>query len=112
MTELDEAPCPLCSHSLHEPDDCEAQVGYDHINGDHYCGCPGISEYQRGIADFVNKVSVEYRKHSALAVQEDVLTAVAHFDVPAEAFWSDDEKQAEILRTRAALFKLTGEVPQ
>lgn len=33
--------CEACEHPRHEEDDCEYITGYDHLNGDHYCGCPG-----------------------------------------------------------------------
>ena len=32
--------CRGCDHAPHE-DECEEVVGYDHMNGDHECGCPG-----------------------------------------------------------------------
>jgi DNA-binding XRE family transcriptional regulator len=31
--------CTSCGHALHE-DECEEITGYDHMNGDHVCGCP------------------------------------------------------------------------
>lgn len=34
-------PCPDCMHSAHANTDCGAVVGYDHLNGDHECGCVG-----------------------------------------------------------------------
>lgn len=32
-------PCPGCGHALHPSEECEVVVGYDHLNGDHECGC-------------------------------------------------------------------------
>lgn len=39
--EMLDAKCPRCEHPAHDPNDCDATVGYDHLNGDHECGCPG-----------------------------------------------------------------------
>ena len=36
-----DARCDMCPHPSHHPDDCEGIVGYDHLNGDHFCGCAG-----------------------------------------------------------------------
>lgn len=35
-------PCPLCKHAEHGDGECDKQVGYDHLSGDHECGCPGV----------------------------------------------------------------------
>lgn len=35
--------CHDCGHPKHGVDDCGEVVGYDHINGDHECGCAGAS---------------------------------------------------------------------
>lgn len=37
-------PCDLCDHPRHEGSECGEVVGYDHLNGDHECGCPGSLE--------------------------------------------------------------------
>lgn len=34
--------CGMCHHEAHDTDDCDAVTGYDHLNGDHECGCPGV----------------------------------------------------------------------
>lgn len=39
--------CADCGHPWHSDTDCGEVVGYDHLNGDHECGCPG----RRGGAD-------------------------------------------------------------
>lgn len=31
--------CPSCGHPEHADSACEVVVGYDHLNGDHDCGC-------------------------------------------------------------------------
>lgn len=31
--------CLGCGHDLHPAGDCEVATGYDHLNGDHFCGC-------------------------------------------------------------------------
>ena len=36
-----EEPCDMCQHSPHGDGECPESVGYDHMNGDHECGCPG-----------------------------------------------------------------------
>jgi hypothetical protein len=36
--------CEMCQHAAHSGGDCEVIVGYDHMNGDHECGCPGPDE--------------------------------------------------------------------
>jgi hypothetical protein len=33
--------CDMCEHAEHPDGDCGAVTGYDHLNGDHECGCPG-----------------------------------------------------------------------
>jgi hypothetical protein len=35
--------CSQCGHPPHTEGECDAVVGYDHLNGDHECGCPGES---------------------------------------------------------------------
>ena len=52
------------------------------------------------VADFVNRQSVLYRKHSGDAVYEDMVLAVSEFGVPAEAFY-DDPEEAQRLRDEA-----------
>lgn len=34
--------CPLCFHApdRHDGESCGVEVGYDHLNGSHECGCP------------------------------------------------------------------------
>ena len=45
-------------------------------------------ERAQAVADFVNRMSVVYRKHNAVAVQEDARLAVAEFGVdPVKAGW-------------------------
>jgi hypothetical protein len=42
MTNFHEKPvhlCLGCGHDLHPAGDCEVATGYDHMNGDHFCGC-------------------------------------------------------------------------
>lgn len=34
------ADCGICKHT--HVDVCEESVGYDHLNGFHECGCPGL----------------------------------------------------------------------
>lgn len=66
--------------------------------------------YRRGIVDFVGKMSADYRKHSALAVREDILAAVAHFNInPAEFY--DEPFEQDRCRAEAEVYRLTGEVP-
>lgn len=36
-----DALCDMCDHSLHHDTECGESTGYDHLNGDHECGCPG-----------------------------------------------------------------------
>lgn len=49
-------------------------------------------ERKQAIADFVDAQSVQYRKHSALAVAEDAVLAVEHFGVdPQKAGWPFEE---------------------
>ena len=33
--------CSGCSHPKHGDTECGEITGYDHMNGDHECGCPG-----------------------------------------------------------------------
>jgi hypothetical protein len=45
-------------------------------------------ERPKAVADFVNRMSVVYRKHNAVAVQEDARLAVSEFGVdPVKAGW-------------------------
>lgn len=44
-TEID-AICDMCDHPTHDAEDCEGITGYDHLNGDHFCGCQGSFEEQ------------------------------------------------------------------
>lgn len=39
--------CDLCGHALHGDSECGEAVGYDHLNGDHECGCPGVPDPER-----------------------------------------------------------------
>lgn len=39
--EPDLSACDMCGHRPHDAAPCEAQAGYDHLNGFHECGCPG-----------------------------------------------------------------------
>ena len=34
--------CGACGHAFHHDDECEEVIGYDHLNGPHECGCPGL----------------------------------------------------------------------
>ena len=34
-------PCNGCGHPKHGNTECGAVTGYDHLNGDHECGCMG-----------------------------------------------------------------------
>lgn len=40
----DERVCIDCEHVSHLGSECDVPVGYDHLNGDHECGCPGTSD--------------------------------------------------------------------
>ena len=42
------------------------------------------------IADFVNEQSVRYRKHSALAIEEDIALAIGWFGVPIDEFFEPE----------------------
>ena len=33
--------CDMCGHENHHDTECGEVTGYDHLNGDHECGCPG-----------------------------------------------------------------------
>lgn len=37
--------CPLCGHEVehHDGEACSVEVGYDHLNGFHECGCPAAA---------------------------------------------------------------------
>lgn len=37
------ANCVLCGHAVHGVTDCDEPIGYDHLNGDHECACPGVA---------------------------------------------------------------------
>lgn len=51
---------------------------------------PQPDERRQGIADFVNEQSVQYRRHSADAVQEDKKLATEQFGVdPRAAGWEE-----------------------
>jgi hypothetical protein len=39
--------CPECNHPSHADNECVVTVGYDAMNGDHECGCPGVTEIAR-----------------------------------------------------------------
>jgi hypothetical protein len=45
---------------------------------------------QQAIADFLKEVSARYKKHSAVAVSEDIAIAVGLFDVPLSMLYDDD----------------------
>lgn len=51
---------------------------------------------QRAIADFVAKQSVDYQKHSGLAIQEDIALAIGWFDVPLSMLYDDDFKISQL----------------
>lgn len=38
-----EATCGGCGHAPHHDTECDAEVGYDHLNGSHECGCEGVT---------------------------------------------------------------------
>jgi hypothetical protein len=68
----------------------------------------GLDPYTQGIADFVGRMSADYRKHSGDAVHEDMLMAVAYFNVPPSAFY-EDAHDRDALQARAEVYRLTGE---
>lgn len=42
-------PCGMCDHPEHDSDEtCEQIIGYSHLAGDEFCGCPGPPLGQRG----------------------------------------------------------------
>ena len=61
--------CYWCGHASHEGDECGAVTGYDHMNGDHECGCPGrgLSEAEREhVADWFHSNAGCYPGEDAL----------------------------------------------
>lgn len=50
--------CGLCDHGFHGSDSCEYVVGYDHLNGDHECGCPGYT----AVTELADELGVSYRQ--------------------------------------------------
>jgi hypothetical protein len=69
---------------------------------------PEPTPYQQGIIDFVGKMSADYRKHNAVAVREDILSAIAHFDIDPAAFY-DNAHDQDVARAEAEVYRLTGE---
>lgn len=50
--------CPKCAHPHHIDTDCGVEVGYDHLNGTHECGCPGEQMPTVGdIADYLEAMN-------------------------------------------------------
>lgn len=51
--------CPWCEHSTHGSGECDADTGYDHLNGFHECGCEGIpAQVKVWLAEHVAKPEV------------------------------------------------------
>lgn len=62
-------------------------------------GCPEswIAEIEKeAIKKFVEKMSADYRKHSAVAVHEDMVSACADFGVNPESFYTLPEEALEL----------------
>lgn len=40
-------PCDMCDHPEHDTEEaCEQNIGYGHLTGDQFCGCPGSLQQQ------------------------------------------------------------------
>ena len=50
--------CSRCKHNAHDSTECDHIVGYDHLNGDHECGCTGPMR----APDLATLVGVTYRR--------------------------------------------------
>jgi len=61
--------CLWCGHPPHDGEECGAVIGYDHLNGDHECACPGrgLSESEREhVADWFHGQAGYYPTEEAL----------------------------------------------
>lgn len=61
--------------------------------------------YKQGIADFVNRMSADYRHHTARGVREDMMMAVAYFGVDPDHFFNDTHDQGR-LRAQAEVYRV------
>jgi hypothetical protein len=64
--------CPMCDHANHRQDECEVVVGYDHLNGNHECGCAG--------PDTTGLVTALLGAYNALAARHAMLSAFTSGD--------------------------------
>lgn len=72
-------PCDMCNHPEHNDDEtCEQIIGYGHLTGDQFCGCPGSLQQQLdaqrmiGIEmtiEAIRKANAGYRLISAIAAE-------------------------------------------
>lgn len=65
-----------------------------------------MTSYKRGVSDFVKLI----HKHNAVVVREDILVAVACFNVDPSEFYTSEQDQ-KVLKLEAEIYKLTGKVP-
>lgn len=54
--------CKRCGHPEHERDECGVAIGYDHMNGDHECVCPGPATAISLIRELVDSIE-EYPEY-------------------------------------------------
>jgi len=74
------------------------EVRKDYAEGGHYRSIADrgpefdrwlAAERSKAVAAFIDRQSVMYRKHSALAIEEDIELAVAEFGVSREWFYEE-----------------------
>jgi len=65
------AVCGFCGHPFHHEDQCEEITGYDHMNGDHECGCPGTPPGRDELAYLVE--GVDYRQDTPHEIADRVI---------------------------------------
>lgn len=84
--------------------------GYTCTKGHFVSNSDMMVSYKKGIADFVNLVSADYRKHTAVAVHEDMIMAIANFGIDPSNFF-DNEDQQKVASLEAQIYLMTGKLP-
>jgi hypothetical protein len=71
-TPREQAPtCEFCGHAFHHEDECEEVTGYDHMNGDHECGCPGTPPARDALAHLIE--GIDYRQDTPDEIADRVI---------------------------------------
>jgi len=95
--------CPECNHPAHADDECVAIVGYDHLNGDHECGCPGSTRDEEHPADEGHRFTIAMTSRGS----SKVVGEAHHTSRVTEPFtWTDEQMAGIWARAKAQAERL------